>query len=469
MQGTKKSSTPLFRIFHKKGRDEDRRIYVEKRKSYKELIREKKKLHKQGILSVLNNCQKDAKLFWGTFKSCLAKDSTPNTISVQGWFDHFRHVFCTQTDTGAAAVLPASVVSNADSGESFVVPNDEGIVRVSTGLVDVNTAPEVTLSTLSPHVSADGGDVANVVNCVATECVGSVADGTECVLSVPEDGAVALSTADVVSTDDVCVLDVVCQSSTAADSNAAVSQDLDVVYDDILDSDFSAEEVKTAIRALHNGKAAGPDGVIGEFFKHSEACSVTFLTNYFNALFRTGTFPTAWTEAIIQPLHKKGDINNADNYRGISLLSISSKLYTFILNKRLSKWIELNGVIGEFQAGFRKKYSTIDHIFTLSALVQKQLVNHKKLFVAFIDFKKAFDSVVRAKLWDVLKARGVKRRMFRALQSIYHVVKARVRVGGGGELTIFLLSMRFKAGRKLQSCPFLPVYKRTHRRSASKR
>ena len=96
--------------------------------------------------------------------------------------------------------------------------------------------------------------------------------------------------------------------------------------------------------------------------------------------------------AIIQPLHKKAYLNVPDNYRGISLLNICSKLYCFVLKERITKWIDDSEVIGEEQAGFRDR-STSDHIFTLLALIQKQLLRHIKLYVAFIDFRKAFDTV----------------------------------------------------------------------------
>ena len=199
---------------------------------------------------------------------------------------------------------------------------------------------------------------------------------------------------------------------------------------DILEVDIMQPEVLDAIRALKNNKAPGPDGLSGEFYKYAAPCVVEFLTQYFNKLFDTGTFPLGWSEAVIQPIHKKGDINSPDNYRGISLLNVSGKLYSYILNKRLTTWLEDNRLINETQAGFRKGYSTVDHIFTLLALIQKQLLTHGKLYAAFIDFKKAFDFVDRNRLWDILRKNGVKGRMYRAIKSMYSVVKARVRVGG---------------------------------------
>jgi len=61
----------------------------------------------------------------------------------------------------------------------------------------------------------------------------------------------------------------------------------------------------------------------------------------------------------------------------------------------LKKWIEENRIVDECQAGLCKNYSTIDHLFTIVAIIQKQLFYPRKLFVAFVHFRKAFDSVVR--------------------------------------------------------------------------
>ena len=79
------------------------------------------------------------------------------------------------------------------------------------------------------------------------------------------------------------------------------------------------------------------------------------LTTYSNKLFETGSFPDEWSGALIQPLFKKGDVNCPEIYRGVSLLNISEKLYGYILNKRLSKWIEENSLLSETQAGFKKQ------------------------------------------------------------------------------------------------------------------
>ena len=168
--------------------------------------------------------------------------------------------------------------------------------------------------------------------------------------------------------------------------------------DDSLNSDISPQEVIESIDHLKANKAAGLDGIIPEVFKHSCDKIVPFLVHLFNKVFASGEYPEAWTEAVIYPLHKKGNIHEPDNNRGISLLNVCSKLYSYIINKRLSRWVEDNDVLGEIQAGFRKDHSTVDHIFTLFSMIQRHLLRNKKLYVAFIEFREAFDFISHCKL-----------------------------------------------------------------------
>ena len=67
----------------------------------------------------------------------------------------------------------------------------------------------------------------------------------------------------------------------------------------------------------------------------------------------------------------------------------------------------------EEQAGFRAGYSTVDHIFSLHAMVQKYLLKHTKLYVGFVDFKKAFDSVNRNALWSVSRKNCVNGKLYK--------------------------------------------------------
>ena len=69
-----------------------------------------------------------------------------------------------------------------------------------------------------------------------------------------------------------------------------------------------------------------------------------------------------------------------------------------ILTDRLNSWAEDNQIIVEEQAGFRKGYSTVDNIFVLHSIIQHYLQRKRKVYVAFVDFKKAFDTVSKEAL-----------------------------------------------------------------------
>ena len=137
---------------------------------------------------------------------------------------------------------------------------------------------------------------------------------------------------------------------------------------------------------------------------------------------------TGQTQSFTLYTHKKGNPNGPNNYRGISLSDVSGKLFSTINNRRLQMWVDMN-TTGEQQTEFRKDYSTVDHIFTLLAIVQKQLSLNRKLYVAFIDFQKAFDSISRKLLWPIQQKQGIRGKLFRCVKSMYDVVKARVRDG----------------------------------------
>ena len=204
-----------------------------------------------------------------------------------------------------------------------------------------------------------------------------------------------------------------------------------LVFDAFLDAEISESDVTNAFKHLKNNKAPGPDGIINEVLKASEKEITPFLVQYFNKIFNTGIFPEAWTKSIIVPIHKKGDVNNVDNYRGISLIDGVNKLFTHIINKRITEWAEANDVLCDGQAGFRRSYSTTDQIFTLYACIEKYLSRSGKFYVAYIDFRKAFDTVKPTLLWTILIRTGIEGKMLRILRSMYRTVQTCVRSAAG--------------------------------------
>ena len=107
-----------------------------------------------------------------------------------------------------------------------------------------------------------------------------------------------------------------------------------------LNLDFTQEEVLNAIKQLKLNKSGGPDMLINEFLIYGKHIFTSTLCNLFNQIFASGYFPEDWSEGYLIPLHKKGSLNDVGNYRGITLLSILGKLFTRILNNRLTDWAE---------------------------------------------------------------------------------------------------------------------------------
>jgi hypothetical protein len=115
---------------------------------------------------------------------------------------------------------------------------------------------------------------------------------------------------------------------------------------DELDNDITEQEVYDAIHQMKNNKAGGPDGLVIEMYKN--ACDmVPHVTVLFNMILRNGVFPEEWCRAVICPLHKKGDTSVPGNYRGISLLNTAGKIFTKIVNERLTHWAEMNSKLYE--------------------------------------------------------------------------------------------------------------------------
>ncbi|MCG8032574.1 MAG: endonuclease/exonuclease/phosphatase family protein [Candidatus Thiodiazotropha taylori] len=116
---------------------------------------------------------------------------------------------------------------------------------------------------------------------------------------------------------------------------------MDDVQNEIFNSDITDEEVLKAVKSLKMGKSAGLDGVIPEMFLLGIQYLLPLLTRFFNRLFKTGDFPCSWGKSILVPLHKKGSIDSPDNYRGIVLQSVFSKVYTSVLNRRVTFYVNM--------------------------------------------------------------------------------------------------------------------------------
>ena len=194
-----------------------------------------------------------------------------------------------------------------------------------------------------------------------------------------------------------------------------------------LNQPISQNEVLQAIKNLKNNKSPGPDSVLNEHIKSTTNLLLPIYTQLFNAIFDTGIFPESWALGEILPIYKnKGNMKLPENYRPITLLSCLGKLFTAVLNNRLSKYVEKYEIILQNQAGFRKGLSTIDNLFIIQSLIEISKSYKNKLFCAFVDFKQAFDNVWRDGLWYKLSSYGINGKCLNLIKNMYSNIKSRI-------------------------------------------
>jgi sorting nexin-29 len=133
----------------------------------------------------------------------------------------------------------------------------------------------------------------------------------------------------------------------------------------------------------------------------------------------------SWVEALICPIHKKGDVQNCENFRGISLVNIAYKILSVVLYGRLKP--HASQIIGQYQCGIREAVSTIDQIQTLRQILEKmefQIEPHH----LFIDFKTAYDKVNRNQLCKAMLEFGIPLKLVRLTQATMEGTTAKVKV-----------------------------------------
>ena len=198
----------------------------------------------------------------------------------------------------------------------------------------------------------------------------------------------------------------------------------------VLNRHISVDEVMRAVQRAKNGKAAGYDEITIEILK--DPAIFNMLCILFNNCFDSGLVPTQWKKGIITPIHKPGSkgYNDPKFFRGITLACTMYKLYCSILNARLSLWAEEMQIIQDEQNGFRKSRSCIDHLSSLTSIIDSRKALKKQTFAAFIDFKQAYDTINRDALWTKLSRYGLHGKILGAIKGIYSSVECCVRVNG---------------------------------------
>ena len=184
------------------------------------------------------------------------------------------------------------------------------------------------------------------------------------------------------------------------------------------------EEIKKAIAHMKTGKVAGPDGIPAEALKADVNNSVEMLHSLFEEIWEKEEIPAEWKEGYRIKIPNKGDVSRCDNYRGIMLLSVPGKILNRIILERMKG--KVDQTLREQQAGFRQDRSCTDQIATLRIIMEQSIEWNSSLYINFVDYEKAFDSVDRETLWKVLRHYEVPKKLVNMIKNSYEGMSCRV-------------------------------------------
>ncbi|BHF81197.1 hypothetical protein SprV_0702432700 [Sparganum proliferum] len=209
----------------------------------------------------------------------------------------------------------------------------------------------------------------------------------------------------------------------------------------------SEEEIVDAIRKLSNNKAPGQDGIPAEIFKSCVDTLAPWLHEVIERAWRDEVVPDDWGLGILVPILKKGDKTRCENYRRISLIDVTVKIFAIVLLRRFQAARDSRKRPN--QAGFRAGRGCADQIFTLRRILEFRHSYQQPTAVCFVDFAAAFDSVHRESLWRMMALDGVPAKIIAMIKASYRSTIARV-LGCILSLILFNYAIDWILGRALR-------------------
>ena len=122
----------------------------------------------------------------------------------------------------------------------------------------------------------------------------------------------------------------------------------------VLVTKITANEVTKAIGKMKFNKSTGNESIYNEMIRSGLEILSSSLCKLFNLILKKVYFPPKWTVGYIVPIYKSESQDNPSNYQGISISSCPGKLFTSVINNRITEFIYTNHLIKFNQMGFRK-------------------------------------------------------------------------------------------------------------------
>ena len=179
------------------------------------------------------------------------------------------------------------------------------------------------------------------------------------------------------------------------------------------------KEIKDTVKRMKRKKACGPDEIPMEMIKELDDTNLEKLHTLLEQWWKNETMPIEETRARVVSIFKKGDTSNIGNYRPISLLNSTYKIFTAILVKRISQ--KLDKHLQKTQFGFRKNKSTADAIFLIRRLIDNaERSNKQELHMLLLDWEKAFDKLTHAALFISMEKMNIDTKLINLVKNDIH-------------------------------------------------
>ena len=205
-------------------------------------------------------------------------------------------------------------------------------------------------------------------------------------------------------------------------------EDFGPEFSKTLDEYISIQEIKLAATKLENNKCTCNDQTSNEMIKCCVSTHfIKVIRLLFNMIIINLYYPKEWKLALLIPIFKSDDSFDPSNYRGITVTSCLSNLFSLIMNERLVKYLNENSIMNHNQIGFRKGFRTSDHVFVLNTILNSYFSHNKPVYACFVDFSKAYDYVWRTALFYKLIVNQVNCRFMKLIWSMYSELQSAVR------------------------------------------
>ena len=186
------------------------------------------------------------------------------------------------------------------------------------------------------------------------------------------------------------------------------------------------EEVEKAVKSMKWRKAEGSDGIVVEMVEAAGEFGLGKITELANLIYSSGNVPEKIKESEFIVIPKKEGGVDCSRHRTVSIMSQMSKIILKIVNERMKRKVE--ETVDNVQFGFRKGLGTRNATFMLRTVMERAIEKQKDLYMCFVDYEKAFDTVRHEQMMEKLATLGVDRADLQLLANLYWEQRAVVRI-----------------------------------------